>query len=63
MITFRREPVVFVFNKDIWWRIGGRASWPHCSRPCFLRSLNYLAFVVGHDTQPEAGRKSGETPH
>ena len=23
MITFRREPVVFVFDKDIWWRIGG----------------------------------------
>src|SRR3954471_15707030 len=23
MITFRREPIVFLFDKEIWWRIGG----------------------------------------
>jgi hypothetical protein len=52
MITFRRDPVVFVFNKDIWWRIGGAGLVAAFLSPFFFFALNYLAFLVGYDTQP-----------
>ena len=52
MITFRRDPVVFVFNKDIWWRIGGTGLVAAFLSPFFFFTLNYLAFLVGYDTQP-----------
>lgn len=59
MITFRREPVVFVFNKDIWWRIGGAGLIAALLSPFFFFTLNYLAFLVGYDPQPErAARRS-----
>jgi hypothetical protein len=57
MITFRREPVIFVFNKDIWWRIGGAGLVAAFLSPLFFFALNYLAFVVGYDPQPERNAK------
>ena len=57
MITFRREPVVLIFNKDIWWRIGGAGLVALLLSPLFFFALNYLAFVVGYDAQPERNVK------
>ena len=53
MLTFRREPVVFIFNKDIWWRIGGAGLVAALLSPFFFFALNYLAFFVGYDPQPD----------
>lgn len=53
LITFRREPVVFIINKDIWWRIGGTGLVAVLLSPFFFFALNYLAFLVGYDPQPE----------
>jgi hypothetical protein len=52
MLTFRREPVVFVFNQDVWWRIGGAGLVAALLSPIFFFALNYLAFLVGYDPQP-----------
>lgn len=57
MITFRREPVVFVFNKEIWWRIGGAGLVAVLLSPFFFFALNYLAHLVGCDPQPERNLK------
>ena len=57
MITFRREPVLFVFNKEIWWRIGGAGLIAALLSPLFFFALNYLAFLVGYDPQPERNAK------
>jgi len=57
MLTFRREPVIFVFNKEIWWRIGGAGLVAAFLSPLFFFALNYLAFLVGYDTQPERHAK------
>lgn len=57
MITFRREPVVFLFNKEIWWRIGGAGLVAALLSPFFFFTLNYLAFLVGYDTQPARNAK------
>jgi hypothetical protein len=53
MITFRREPVIFLFDKEIWWRIGGAGLVAVLLSPFFFFALNYLAFLVGFDPQPE----------
>ena len=53
MITFRREPVVFHFDKEIWLRIGGSGLVAVLLSPFFFFALNYLAFVVGYDPQPQ----------
>ena len=59
MITFRREPVVFVFNQDVWWRIGGAGLVAALLSPFFFFTLNYVAFVVGYDPQPDRrGRRA-----
>ena len=52
MITFRREPVIFLFNKEVWWQIGGAGLIAAFLSPFFFFTLNYLAFLVGYDTQP-----------
>jgi len=57
MLTFRREPVVFVFNKDVWWRIGGAGLVAALLSPLFFFTLNYLAFLVGYDAQPDRNVK------
>jgi len=53
MLTFRREPVVFHFDKEIWWRIGGAGLVAVLLSPFFFFALNYLAFLIGFDPQPE----------
>ena len=53
LITFRREPVIILLNKDIWWRIGGTGLVAVLLSPFFFFALNYLAFLVGYDPQPE----------
>lgn len=52
MRTFRQEPVVFIFNKEVWWRIGGAGLIAALLSPFFFFVLNYLAFLAGHDPQP-----------
>lgn len=53
MITFRREPVYFLFNKEIWWRIGGAGLVAALLSPFVFFAFNYLAFLVGYNPQPE----------
>src|SRR5580700_1352902 len=57
MITFRREPVVFLFNRDIWWRIGGAGLVAALLSPLVFFAFNYLAFLVGYDAQPDRNIK------
>jgi hypothetical protein len=52
MLTFRRDPVVFVFDKEVWWRIGGAGIIAALLSPFFFLALNYLAHLVGYDPQP-----------
>ena len=53
MLTFRREPVVFIFNQEIWWRIGGAGLVALLLSPFIFFALNYLAYLVGYDPQPD----------
>jgi hypothetical protein len=53
MISIRRQPVAFVFNEEIWWRIGGAGLAAMFLSPFFFFALNYLASLVGYDPQPE----------
>ena len=55
MITIRRQPVTFDFDKEVWWRIGGAGLVAALLSPLFFFALNYFAALVGHETQP--GRK------
>jgi hypothetical protein len=59
MLTFRREPVAFIFNKEVWWRIGGAGIIAALLSPFFFFALNYLAYLVGYDPQP--ARKAKKT--
>jgi hypothetical protein len=52
MLTFRRDPVVLVFNQDIAWRIGGAGLMALLLSPFFSFGLNYLANMAGYDPQP-----------
>ena len=53
MITIRRQPVTFIFDKEIWWRIGGAGMVAALLSPLFFFVLNYFAYLVGYDPQPE----------
>jgi hypothetical protein len=53
MISIRRQPVKFVFNEEIWWRIGGAGLAAALLSPFFFFALNYFAHLVGYDPQPE----------
>lgn len=55
MLTFRREPVVFVFDQEIWWRIGGAGLVAALLAPLFFFVLNYVAFLSGYESQPARG--------
>jgi hypothetical protein len=58
MITLRREPVVFIFTKEVAWRIGGAGLVAMLLSPVLFFGLNYLAAVIGYDPQPDRyGRK------
>ena len=52
MITFRREPVVFVFNQNVWWSIAGSGIVATLLSPFFFFALNYIALLTGYDPQP-----------
>ena len=52
MITFRREPVVFVFNQNTWWSIAGSGIVAMLLSPFFFFALNYVALLTGYDPQP-----------
>jgi hypothetical protein len=53
MITLRREPVQFVFDRGIGWRIGGAGLAATLLSPLFFFVLNYLAVLIGYDPQPD----------
>ncbi len=53
MRTFRQEPVIFLFNKEVWWRIGGAGLVATLLSPFFFFALNYISFLIGHDAQSE----------
>ena len=53
MLTIRREPVVFLFNREIWWRIGGAGLVAALLSPIFFFALNYLGALVGYDPRGE----------
>lgn len=56
MLSIRRQPVSFVFNEDIWWRIGGAGLTAMFLSPFIFFGLNYLAWAVGYDVQPDRER-------
>jgi hypothetical protein len=49
MISIRRQPVTFVFDASLWWRIGGAGLVAALLSPPFFFFLNYLAALVGYD--------------
>ncbi len=53
MISIRRLPVVFSFNEAIWWRIGGSGVAAMFLAPFFFFGLNYFAYLVGYELNPE----------
>jgi hypothetical protein len=53
MITIRTEPVHFVFDKSVAWRIGGAGLIAMLLSPLLFFVLNYLAVLTGYDPQPE----------
>jgi hypothetical protein len=55
MITIRTEPVHFVFDKNVAWRIGGAGLAAMLLSPLLFFVLNYLAVLTGYDPQPERG--------
>ena len=64
MRTFRQgwdtdlpEPVMFIFNQEVWWRIGGAGLIAVLLSPFFFFALNYIAFLVGQDPQPSREAK------
>jgi hypothetical protein len=52
MITFRREPVTFIYHKDVWWSIGATGIIATLLSPFFFFALNYVASLTGYDPQP-----------
>lgn len=57
MITIRTEPVQWVFDKNVAWRIGGSGLVAMLLSPLLFFVLNYLAVLTGYDPQPERGAK------
>lgn len=53
MITIRRQPVHFVFNDEVWWRIAGAGLAAAFLSPLVFFIFNYLAALTGYDPQPE----------
>ena len=56
MLTIRRQPMQFLFDQDIWWRIGGAGLVAFIISPFVFFTLNYVAYLIGYDTQPDRGR-------
>ena len=53
MITIRRQPVQFIFNDEVWWRIGGAGLVAAFLSPLIFFIFNYIAALTGYDPQPE----------
>lgn len=49
MLSIRRAPVNFVFDHQIWWRIGGSGIAAAFMAPFFFFAFNYLGYLVGYD--------------
>ncbi len=56
MLSVRRQPVVFSFSREIWWRIGGAGVAAAFLAPFFFFGLNYIAYMLGYDPHPERSR-------
>ena len=61
MITIRREPVHFIFNDQVWWKIGGAGMVATFLSPLIFFLFNYLAALTGYDPQPERGEAKRST--
>lgn len=57
MVTIRTEPVQWVFDKNVAWRIGGAGLIAMLLSPLLFFLLNYLAVLTGYDPQPQRGAK------
>ena len=55
MITIRRQPVQFIFNEQVWWRIGGAGLAAAFLAPLAFFFFNYIALLTGYDPQPVRG--------
>jgi len=53
MVTIRTEPVQFIFDKSVGWRIGGAGLIAMLLSPLLFFVLNYLAVLTGYDPQPD----------
>jgi len=57
MITVRTEPIQWVWNRDVAWRIGGSGMIAMLLSLLVFFVLNYLAVLTGYDPQPERNAK------
>ena len=57
MLTVRTEPVKWVWDKSVAWRIGGAGIIATLLSPLLFFVLNYLAVLTGYDPQPDRGVK------
>jgi hypothetical protein len=57
MVSIRRLPVAFTFNEHIWWRIGGSGIAAIFLAPFFFFGLNYVAYLVGYELNPQEEEK------
>lgn len=51
-ITFRRDPVTFVFTPQVWWSIAATGIVAMALSPFFFFALNWVAYLTGYDPQP-----------
>jgi hypothetical protein len=58
VISIRREPVQFIFDRDVAWRIGGAGLSATLLSPLVFFVLNYVAVLTGYDPQPERHAKT-----
>jgi len=57
MITVRTEPIQWVWDRNVAWRIGGAGLIATLLSPLLFFVLNYLAVLTGYDPQPDSNAK------
>jgi hypothetical protein len=57
MQTVRTEPIQWIWNRGVAWRIGGAGLVATLLSPLVFFVLNYLAVLTGYDPQPERNAK------
>jgi hypothetical protein len=57
MITVRTEPIQWVWDRNVAWRIGGAGLIATLLSPLVFFVLNYLAVLSGYDPQPDRNAK------